>query len=77
MVSLHLVGEARLYWCRCFYYVLKGLYCEKFDEDAYEFFRKDMEAAHNTGQDIIPIVINSYGGQVYSVLGMMEIIKNI
>ena len=35
-----------------------------------------MATAHNTGQDIIPVVIDSYGGQVYSLMAMIGSIKN-
>ena len=31
--------------------------------------------AQNTGQSIIPIVIDSYGGEVYSLLKMIDMIK--
>ena len=48
----------------------------KFDEDGYEEFSKQMNEAHNTGQTIIPIVIDSYGGEAYSLMGMISIIKN-
>ena len=46
----------------------------KFDEEEVEKFRKSMEDANNTGQEVIPILIDSYGGQVYSLLAMMDII---
>ena len=32
--------------------------------------------AHNTGQKVIPVVIDSYGGQVYSLMSMISAIKN-
>jgi len=48
----------------------------KFDEDGYEEFSKQMNDAHNTGQTIIPIVIDSYGGEAYSLMGMISIIEN-
>lgn len=46
-----------------------------FNEDGYSKFRKDFEIAHNTGQNIIPVIIDSYGGQAYSLLGMIGIIQ--
>jgi len=46
----------------------------KFDEEEVEKFRKSMEDAYNTGQEVIPIVIDSYGGYVYSLLAMIDII---
>ena len=45
-----------------------------FDEEGVEKFRKSMEEAQNTGQEVIPILIDSYGGYVYSLLAMIDII---
>tara|TARA_R110000796_G_scaffold240220_1_gene361200 strand:+ start:164 stop:775 length:612 start_codon:yes stop_codon:yes gene_type:complete len=39
-------------------------------------FSDQMQLAHNTGQPIIPIVIDSYGGQVYSLMAMISEIQN-
>lgn len=49
---------------------------QKFDEDGYNKFKNDMDDAHNTGQEVIPIMIDSYGGAVYSLMGMWDIIKS-
>ena len=35
-----------------------------------------MSDAHNTGQPVIPIVIDSYGGQVYSLMAMISEIEH-
>ena len=35
-----------------------------------------MAVAHNTGQPIIPIIIDSYGGEVYSLMNMISEIMN-
>ena len=48
----------------------------KFDEDAAKQFQNEMAAAHNTGQNVIPVVIDSYGGQVYSLMAMISAIKH-
>lgn len=48
----------------------------KFDEAAAKEFNEQMGKAHSNNQEIIPIVIDSYGGQVYSLLSMVDIIKN-
>ena len=37
----------------------------KFTEDSAKKFHNEMARAHSTGQKIIPVVIDSYGGQVY------------
>jgi len=48
----------------------------KFDEEAAKKFAAEMAQAHNTGQPVIPIVIDSYGGQVYSLMSMISSIKH-
>lgn len=47
-----------------------------FEEEDLEDFDKAMSEAHNTKQPIIPIVIDSYGGSAYGVLGMIASIEN-
>ena len=47
----------------------------KFDETSAKKFADDMSKAHNTGQTVIPIVIDSYGGQVYSLMAMISAIN--
>lgn len=48
----------------------------KFDEESAKKFHQEMALAHNTGQDVIPVVIDSYGGQVYSLMSMISAIKH-
>ena len=48
----------------------------KFDEDAAKKFDQEIARAHNTGQKVIPVVIDSYGGQVYSLTSMISAIKH-
>ena len=48
----------------------------KFDEKSAKEFQNQISLAHNTGQSIIPVVIDSYGGQVYSLMSMISAIKN-
>ena len=48
----------------------------KFDEESAKDFALDLAQAHNTGQNVIPVVIDSYGGQVYSLMSMISAIKN-
>jgi len=48
----------------------------KFNEDSAAEFQRKMAMAHNTGQEIIPVIIDSYGGQVYSLMTMISAIKN-
>ena len=47
----------------------------KFDEDSAKEFVDSMSRAQNTGQSVIPVVIDSYGGQVYSLMTMIGAIK--
>ena len=48
----------------------------KFDEESAKEFDSQISHAHNTGQEIIPIIIDSYGGQVYSLMSMISSIKS-
>jgi ATP-dependent Clp endopeptidase proteolytic subunit ClpP len=48
----------------------------KFDEKAAKDFQDQMATAHNTGQKVIPVIIDSYGGQVYSLMAMISAIKH-
>ena len=49
---------------------------KEFTEDSADEFEQDMSKAHNTGQPLVPIIIDSYGGQVYSLLSMISDIQN-
>jgi ATP-dependent Clp protease, protease subunit len=48
----------------------------KFDEKSAKEFQDQMSLAHNTGQKVIPVIIDSYGGQVYSLMAMVSAIKH-
>lgn len=48
----------------------------KFNERAVAKFSHQMIQAHCTGQNIIPIVIDSYGGSVYSLMAMISEIQS-
>jgi ATP-dependent Clp protease protease subunit len=45
---------------------------KKFDESAAKEFSEKMSSAHNTGQPVVPVIIDSYGGQVYSLMSMIS-----
>jgi len=47
-----------------------------FDEKAARDFNSKMAAAQSTGQKVVPVVIDSYGGQVYSLMSMISAIKS-
>ncbi len=46
----------------------------EFDEESTGKFGDEMSAAHETGQDIIPVLIDSYGGDPYALIGMIAIL---
>ena len=48
----------------------------KFDEDSANKFQLEIAQAHNTGQKVIPVIIDSYGGQVYSLMSMIASINS-
>lgn len=47
-----------------------------FNADGVKAFREDFNHAEESDQEIIPIVIDSFGGQVYSLLAMVDIIQS-
>jgi ATP-dependent Clp protease, protease subunit len=47
----------------------------KFNEESAKQFYQDMTEAENSDQDIIPVVIDSYGGQVYTLLAMVDYLR--
>tara|TARA_Y100001972_G_C7639693_1_gene321336 strand:+ start:950 stop:1555 length:606 start_codon:yes stop_codon:yes gene_type:complete len=48
----------------------------KFDEPTAKAFSSVVSKAQNTGQPVLPIIIDSYGGQVYSLMSMISNIKH-
>lgn len=50
-----------------------------FTEESGKKFRESLEAAENaakeSGQEVIPVTIDSYGGSVYALLGMIDAIN--
>lgn len=56
---------------------LPFIYVTNFDDNAVkEFLTNFIKLESNSKVKIIPIVINSYGGQVYSLLAMLDIISS-
>lgn len=49
---------------------------KKFNEEGADKFTEELNKAQDTGQPIIPIVVDSYGGQVYTLLGMISEIQS-
>ena len=48
----------------------------KFDEESANEFATLISAAQNTGQKVVPVVIDSYGGEAYSLLSMIATLKS-
>lgn len=48
----------------------------EFDEESAAEFSTQMSKAHETGQPVIPVVIDSYGGEAYALLSMIADIQN-
>jgi ATP-dependent Clp endopeptidase proteolytic subunit ClpP len=46
----------------------------EFDEEAVADFEEEIAEAHLTGQTVIPVVIDSFGGGVYALMSMMAAI---
>ena len=51
------------------------VYVNEFNNKSAKEFSQKMTLAHNTGQPVIPIIIDSYGGEVYSLMNMISEIK--
>lgn len=54
----------------------KTIFVNKFNEESAKKFIEDFYEAEDTGQSIIPIYIDSYGGYVYSLISMIDVIKS-
>jgi ATP-dependent Clp protease protease subunit len=52
------------------------VYVNKFSEESAKEFHEAMIGAQNTGQEIIPVVIDSYGGEIYALLKMIDVIRS-
>lgn len=48
----------------------------EFNEEAAKKFSAEVAQAHSTGQEVLPVIIDSYGGQVYSLMSMIAAIKH-
>lgn len=55
----------------------KVVYVSKFNEESAKQFNYDMNEAAFTEQEIIPVVIDSYGGEVYSLINMIDTINSM
>jgi ATP-dependent Clp endopeptidase proteolytic subunit ClpP len=53
-----------------------SVYVNEFSEEAVKIFLEDITKGNNTSQPIIPIYIDSYGGDVYALMAMIDIIES-
>lgn len=49
----------------------------KFTEEGATKFIRDLNEARNTKQPVIPVYIDSYGGEVYSLLAMVDAMNQV
>lgn len=49
---------------------------DKFTPDAAKIFAEAVNTADNSESEIIPIVIDSFGGQVYALLAMIDVLRS-
>lgn len=49
---------------------------QDFDEQSAKEFHQAITEANNTGQTVFPVIIDSYGGDIYSLLSMLDDIEN-
>lgn len=54
----------------------KVIVVNEFDDDAARKFYGDFSEAENSDQEIIPVVIDSYGGYVYSLFAMVDLLRS-
>ncbi len=48
-----------------------------FEEENVKHFSEEVSAACQTGQNILPLVIDSYGGDCYALLAMVDILRTV
>lgn len=51
------------------------VHVKNFTQASASAFASEVASAHTTGQDVIPVVIDSYGGYLHALLHMVDTIK--
>lgn len=51
------------------------IHVRDFDQESATKFALEMKMAQRTGQSVIPVVVSSYGGSVYALLEMIDIVR--
>lgn len=49
----------------------------KFESYTLKDFMQECQKVLQTGQDFLPIIVDSYGGEVYTLLGMVDFLKQL
>ena len=49
----------------------------KFDGDSLQPFMESCQKVLQSGQEFLPVVVDSYGGQVYTAFGMIDYLKSL
>jgi ATP-dependent protease ClpP protease subunit len=52
------------------------IYIKDFSEDSYKKLKDDFNKALNADLSIIPVIVDSYGGSVDALIGMINIFRN-
>ena len=53
-----------------------SVYVNDFSEESYKSFRSGLLSAETTGQTIIPVIIDSYGGCVDTLFAMLDLMQS-
>lgn len=77
MISTHIDPNLRYDTLdKLLYRIPRVVVVNKFNEESALKFTTDMQAARNAGMSVIPVLIDSYGGEVYSLLSMVDTIRS-
>lgn len=49
----------------------RTVWVTEFDSESARKFSEEMHQAHTTGQTVIPVIVDSYGGDTYSLMSMV------
>lgn len=61
---------------KCFIHEPGYIYVTDFTEESLEIFQHEFNTLQKSKQNIIPVVIDSYGGDVYALFGMVSLMKS-
>ncbi len=61
----------------CFIKDYKPIIIQEFNDEWFCHFRESINNLIKDGHNIIPIIIDSFGGDAYTIFGMIDIIENL